>query len=89
MLDAIDAKVTDDGGVFSFPAVNALAKLGEPVIPKVIAFIDATNDPMKRELAVQVIVRIKGRGYDKYVRSQWDFLPPATREALVRYGIRE
>lgn len=64
-------------------AVEALVKIGEPAIPKLLKALEDFNDPRRQFYAVQAIARIKGNSYDSFLKDNYSTFSPRTQKAFA------
>ena len=73
----------------SYPAVYALAHLGEAAVPKLLDLVDESTNQIAIANAVQTLVLIKGTNYETFVLRQKDNVRPDTWNKLIRHALNE
>jgi hypothetical protein len=73
----------------SYPAVYALASIGESAIPKLVRLIENSTNEVVVANSVKSLMLIKGTNYQEFVQGQKTNLPPDRWKRLIRYAVRE
>ncbi len=70
-----------------FPAVQALATIGEPAVSNVLTVVKESTNKTEAYCAVQVLKKIKGNKYQKFVQMQKKALPHEQWNRLLQYDV--
>ncbi len=74
----------------NYPAVASLIKIGEPAVPQLLDVVKEPLDKRQRvPLAVEALLKIKGKTYEKFVQLQKNKMPSEVWSRLLKYAIDE
>lgn len=71
----------------SYPVVNTLPLFGEALLPRLITFIDGTEDRHKQHLAVQTVLGITKESFNEYFDAHKQDFSAKVRQALLEHSI--